>query len=143
MKTDVPQLWTAWWSLGSVGRAIAAVQYVSCLLYAATDNPVFTPWTRVGGGGPPSLWEFAGHLYTHRWQEPNVSFLREALTPHAVVDVLRRAVGQLEGQPERSVPPQVLTDSIAHEAILSSRCAELPRILERTHDPGDRIEWTL
>ena len=84
MLPDISQLCTAWWSLGSVGRAIAIVQYASCLLYGATDNPVFTAWTRIGGGGPPSLWEFAGHLYTHRWQEPNVSSLREALTPQAV-----------------------------------------------------------
>ena len=67
---DIPQLWTAWWSLSSVGRAVAVVQYASCPLYGETDNPVFAAWTRDGGGGPPPLWEFAGHLYTHRWQEP-------------------------------------------------------------------------
>ena len=140
---DIPQLWTALWSLGSVGRAIAAVQYAACLLYGETDNPVFTPWTRIGGGGPPSLWEFAGHLYTHRWQQPNVNFLREALTPQAVLDVLRRAVVQLDGQPEQTVAAQVLKDASVRETILASRCAELPRILERTQDPGDWIEWTL
>jgi hypothetical protein len=136
-----PELWTAWWSSGSVGRAIAIVQYASCLLYGATDSPVFTAWTRIGGGGPPALWEFAGHLYTHRWQEPNVSFLREALTPQAVLEVLRRAAVQLDGQPEHTLAAQVVKDATAREAI--SRCAELPRILERTQDPGDRIEWAL
>lgn len=83
----------------------------------------------------------------HRTASPgngiDVSFLREALTPDAVVDVLRRAVGQLEGQPERTVAAQVLTDADTREAILSSRCAELPRILERAQDPGDWIEWSL
>lgn len=140
---DIPQLWTAWWSLGSVGRAIAAVQYASCLLYGETDNPVFSPWTRIGGGGPPSLWEFAGHLYTHRWQEANVSFLREVLTPQAVFDALRRAVVRLDGQPEQAVAAQVLRDASARETILASRCAELPRILARTQHPGDWIEWSL
>lgn len=119
------------------------MQYASCLLYGETDNPVFTPWTRVGGGGPPSLWEFEGHLYTHRWQEPNVSFLRETLTPRAILDVLRAAVVQLDGQPEQAVAAQILRDGSARETVLGSRCAELPRILERTQDPGDRIEWTL
>lgn len=140
---DIPQLWTAWWSLGSVGHAIAAVQYGSCLLYGQADNPVFSPWTRVGGGGPPSLWEVAGHLYTHRWQEPNVTFLREALTPQTVLDVLRRAVKRLDGQPEQNVAAQVLRDASARETILGSRCAELPRILERTQDPGDRFDWSV
>jgi hypothetical protein len=140
---DIPQLWTAWWSLGSVGRAIAAVQYGSCLLYGQMDNPVFTPWTRVGGGGPPPLWEFEGHLYRHRWQESNGSFLREALTPEAVLDVLRRAVFQLKDLPERAVAAQVLKDASAREAILGSRCAELPRILERAQGPGDQFEWSL
>ena len=139
---DIPHLWPAWWSLGSAGRAVTAVQYASCLLYGATDNPVFTPWTRTGGGGPPCPWEFAGHLYTHRWQEPNVSFLRQALTPQATVGVLERAVVQLEGQPEHATAAQVLNDAAAREAILRSRCEELPRILERTQDPGDWIEWS-
>lgn len=57
---DLDQLWTAWWSLGTIGRAIAVIQYISCLMYASTENPVFVPWTPKGGGGPPVLWEFEG-----------------------------------------------------------------------------------
>jgi hypothetical protein len=53
---DVERLWTAWWSLDTVGRAIAAVQYISCLMYSENENPVFAPWTPDGGGGPPCLW---------------------------------------------------------------------------------------
>jgi hypothetical protein len=109
----------------------------------ANDNPVFAPWTRDGGGGPPVLWEFAGHLYSHRWQEPNVQFLREALKPQAVVDALRGAVGQLESQPEHTVAAQVLSDATARDGILASRCDELPGILERTQDPGDLMEWSV
>ena len=105
---DVAQFWTDWWALGTVGHAVAAVQYISCLLYGAHDNPVFTPWTREGGGGPPCLWAFAGHLYSHRWQEPNVQFLCKALTTQAVVDVLSQAVARLEGQPERRLARAVI-----------------------------------
>jgi len=71
---DVHRVWTAWWSLETVGRAIAAVQYISCLMYSEDENPVFSPWTQDTGGGPPCLWEFEGHLYEHRWLEPNVTF---------------------------------------------------------------------
>jgi hypothetical protein len=69
---DVERLWTEWWSLSTVGRAVAAVQYVSCLMYADGENPIFAPWTPDRGGGPPCLWGFEGHLYSHRWLEINV-----------------------------------------------------------------------
>jgi hypothetical protein len=76
---DVDRLWTAWCSINTVGEAVAAVQYFSCLMYEKNDNPVFAAWTPERGGGPPSLWEFAGHLYEHRWLEPNVLFLKTTL----------------------------------------------------------------
>jgi hypothetical protein len=57
---DVSGLWMAWWSTDTVGRAIATVQYVSCLMYEPNENPVFAAWTRNEGGGPPCLWEFEG-----------------------------------------------------------------------------------
>ncbi len=80
LRPDLDRLWTAWWTLNTVGRAIAAVQYISCLMYPENENPVFAPWTPDRGGGPPCLWEFEGHLYEHRWQEPNVNFLKRILT---------------------------------------------------------------
>jgi hypothetical protein len=64
---ETRKLWTDWWSLNTVGGAVASVQYISCLMYPETENPIFAPWTREEGGGPPCLWEFAGHLYTHCW----------------------------------------------------------------------------
>jgi hypothetical protein len=45
---------------------------------------VFAPWTGDGRGGTPCLWEFNGHLYSHRWLEPNVEFLSRTLTVSAV-----------------------------------------------------------
>jgi hypothetical protein len=35
---------------------------------------------------------FEGHLYTHRWLEPNVTFLKEALNVPEVTEALSRAV---------------------------------------------------
>jgi hypothetical protein len=40
---DVDRLCGAWWSLNTFGRAIAAVQYIWCLLYPENENPVFAP----------------------------------------------------------------------------------------------------
>ena len=87
---DVDRVWGAWWSLETVGRAIAAVQYISCLIYPENENPVSAPWTPNGGGGPPRLWGLEGHLYTHRWLEPNVAFLKEALRVPGVTEALSR-----------------------------------------------------
>ena len=57
--------------------------------------------------------------------------------------MLRRAVAELDGQPEHTIAAQLLKDAPARETTLISRCAELPRILERTQDPGDQMGWTL
>jgi hypothetical protein len=41
---DVDRMWSAWWSLDTLGRAIAATQYVSCLMSPENENPVFAAW---------------------------------------------------------------------------------------------------
>lgn len=101
---DIELLWTAWWSLDTIGRATAAVQYASCLIYPENENPIFAPWTADAGGGPPCLWEFQGHLYTHRWLQPNVDFLKKALTPGAVKDLVAATVHGLPATPSTLSP---------------------------------------
>jgi len=138
---DIERLWTQWWSLGTIGRAVAAIQYISCLMYPENENPIFAPWTRNGGGGPPSLWEFGGHLYTHRWLEPNVAFLRKALSFHSVSDVLSLAVSQLASEPEHSVATLVEENFPLCEAAVAAHCADLPQLLETNQEPGRSFEW--
>jgi hypothetical protein len=138
---DVGELWAAWWGLGSRGRAVAAVQYLSCLVYDDTENPVFARWTPHGGGGPPCLWEFDGHLYTHRWLESNVQFLADALEPSKVTDVLGRAVSSLNAEPEADVGTRVLAGVADRTTVLASRCEELPRLLRQVQKP--EAAWSL
>jgi hypothetical protein len=140
---DVQRAWTAWWSLETVGRAIAAAQYISCLMYSEDENPVFSPWTQDAGGGPPCLWEFEGHLYEHRWLEPNLMFLKQTLNVTVVSEVLKRAVERLTEQPEHEVATQVLTDLPLCIATLESRCAELPLLLQTTQEPASSLEWSI
>jgi hypothetical protein len=102
LRPDLDRLWTAWWTLNTDGRAIAAVQYISCLMYSEYQNPVFASWTPDHGGGPPCLWEFEGHLYEHRWQEPNVNFLQGILSVQKIGEVLMQAVERLVCQPEHN-----------------------------------------
>lgn len=137
---DVDRLWGEWWSLDTVGRAIAAAQYVSCLMYPENENPVFAAWSPNEGGGPPGLWEFEGHLYTHRWLEPNVTFLKGALNVPGVSEVLSRVVDRLVECSEHKVAARIRDDLPLLADTLQWRCAELPRLLEATQEPG-RAHW--
>lgn len=139
---DMDRLWTDWWLVATVGRAVAAVQYISCLMYSEYENPVFAPWTPIGGGGPPCLWEFEGHLYTNRWIEVNVNFLAEVLHAARVKDVLARAVERLVGQPEQEVASEILEDFLLCIETVESRCAELPLLLATNQEAGLSLEWS-
>jgi hypothetical protein len=134
----VDRLWRAWWSSDTVGMAVSIVQYASCLIYLQNENPVFATWTPDAGGGPPSLWEFEGHLYEHRWLQSNVRFLRQNLNPQQVSEALNRAVERLAGQPENEMALEVLSDLPLCAETLSARCAELPNFLDTVARP---LEW--
>ena len=140
---DIEGLWREWWALGTSGRAIAAVQYLSCLMYPENQNPVFAPWTPLGGGGPPVLWEYAGHLYSHRWLQPNIDFLKTLLNVRQAGDVLARAVDGLEGQPEHAQAARVHSAFPNRMAIVEARCAELPRLLATIPEATTVREWSV
>lgn len=140
---DVERVWTAWWSLDTVGRAVAAVQYISCLMYPENENPVFAPWTPDSGGGPPCLWEFEGHLYNHRWQEPNVNFLKGTLSLQRVSDVLAQAVERLVDQPEHNAAAAVQEDFPLCTKTLEARCAELPQLLRTIQQSSTLLFWSV
>lgn len=142
LHPDLEQLWTAWWTLGTRGRAVAAVQYSSCLAYGEHENPVFAPWTREDGGGPPALWEFARHLYIHRWLEPNVHFLTTTLQASRVTKVLRSAAARLATEAEGDEAGRVLAGLATRTAVLARRRADLPRILAEARQPGVLPEWS-
>jgi hypothetical protein len=139
---DLELLWASWWALGTKGRAVSSVQYISALMYPNEANPVFAPWTRDGGGGPPCLWDFEGHLYSHRWLEPNVDFLRRTLNVPAATDVLDRAVEALKGEPEHSAAARMLAEVPSRTAIVAARCTELPSLLATTQEAGALLDWS-
>jgi hypothetical protein len=143
LRPDIASLWTAWWSLETIGRAVAAVQYISCLMYPENENPVFAPWTPNGGGGPPSLWDFEGHLYEHCWLPPNIQFLKETLSAPTASHALNRCVERLIGQPEIKVATQLESDLPILVETLSTRCLELPRLLEVSNRPNSHHQWSV
>ena len=139
---DLQRLWNAWWSLDTTGRAISAVQYISCLMYSEYENPVFAPRTGERGGGPPCLWEFEGHLYAHRWLQPNVDFLRGNLSVHSARDLLVRAVNRLAGHTEFDTAAAIRDDFPLCKETVETRCAELPKFLETVQRSTTDFRWS-
>lgn len=140
---DLESLWAPWWALGTNGRAVSSVQYISALIYPDKENPVFAPWTSNQGGGPPCLWEFEGNLYSHRWREPNVDFVRGTLTVSTVTDVLNRAVETLKSKPEHGVAARILAEFPTRTELLAARCTELPRLLATRQEPSPVLQWSV
>jgi hypothetical protein len=130
----------------TLGAEIPNPSFVACGVFsgsaAGATNPVFAPWTSNEGGGPPVLWEFEGHLFTNRWIESNVDFLKATLAVSHVTDVLKRAVERLTGQQEHD-PSEVIRDDVPMciEA-LEARCSERPQLLSTSQEPGNLLEWS-
>jgi hypothetical protein len=96
---ELESLWRAWWRFETPDQAVAALQYLSCLLYQDPDNPIFAPWTREHGGGTPGLWETDGQMFQENWHMENVIFLMETLTPATIEDALPRRACGLSSKP--------------------------------------------
>jgi hypothetical protein len=139
---DLPALWDGWWALESVGGVVASLQYLSCLMYAETDNPVFAPWTPKHGGGPPVLWEYDGLLYEDRWLPGNVAFPEATLDVARVEARLRRGSERLQGEPEHAMACRLAEDFASRREVVASRCAELPGLLSIPSAPESTREWS-
>jgi hypothetical protein len=140
---DIQQLWSAWWAVETIGRAVAVLQYISCLIYDDRSNPVFERWTCDQGGGPPILWEYEGHLYDVRWLEPNVVFLRKELTGKRLRQVIDYAVARLRGEPESATANRISRDLDASARVVESRCQELPDFLGKVQQSPADLHWSL
>lgn len=138
---DIERIFAEWWSLRTTGRAVAAIQYLSCLMYEDTDNPIF--WVPNASGGPLPLWDFDGHLYEHRWLDRNVVFLENFLRPAALEQLLRQATETLEGLPEYEAASEVLQDWPLCIEVLTARCDELPELLRTEQTAGELLSWTV
>jgi hypothetical protein len=132
-------LWEAWWSLSTPGRAVAAIQYISGLMYFEGQNPLFGKWNPEFGGGGPCLWANDTLIPEMKWLPENISFLRETLNTDFVVDKLREAVTILSGEPEHARAKQVENDLSEYLEIIQNRVKELPSLLLDPRADG----WTI
>ncbi len=132
--------WTSWWEISTSGQACSVLQYLSCLLYENDRNPVFTPWTPNGGGGPPELWGMEGHIYERGWRTENVDFLQQTLTPEYVKNRLQYAAETVKEVMDSPVPQQMLEEFAAQRTLLESRLEELPSLLLSTRMAS--LDWS-
>ena len=125
----IEMLWDSWWSLNTPGRAVAALQYCSGLMYFEGENPLFGAWTRESGGGGPYLWGHDSLICDAGWRCENTQALQERLNVHFVVDKVRRAVEVLADEPEFAQAKQLENDLVDRLEIIESRVKELPVLL--------------
>jgi hypothetical protein len=126
-------LWLEWWNLNSEGRAIGALQYLSCLMYENESNPLFAAWTPLKGGGPPGLWEDSMSYNKQRWDSENVRFLRSVLVPGELFSAINRCLERLTNPEDQRIALQ-MKDDLEHQlTLLERRIEQLPAILSTDH----------
>ena len=142
LRPDIAKLWSTWWQVETEGRALAAAQYASCLIYDETANPVFDAWTREHGGGPPCLWHYRGHVLEECWREPNLEMLEVMLTPDGIRGLLDRAVARLQGHPLHDKVATIRFKLDSRTQTLASRCADVRRFLATPNEAEYSFQWT-
>jgi hypothetical protein len=127
------QLWSSWWDLNSEGRAIGALQYMSCLMYEAAANPVFAPWTPLEGGGPPGLWADSMSYNKQYWDSENIIFLQGVLVPSQLFSMIDRCQERLTNPEDQRIALQMKQDFERQRLLLEKRIEQLPVILSADH----------
>jgi len=142
----INDIWAAWWALDTPGKAVAALEYCSGLMYLEGGNPLFGPYTQENGGGGPYLWENDSYIYSSEWLQANLDFLTVTLTPEFVNKSIRAAVERLRGEPEWEKALMIEADLFGNQEwisvqdLIASRTAELPLLLSGT---GTVTEWSM
>ena len=142
LRPDIAALWSAWWAVETPGRALAAAQYASCLIYDETANPVFDAWTREHGGGPPCLWHYRGHVLEERWRDANLEMLERTLTPDGVRAVLDRSVARLAATRCATRSRRSASTWTRAPRRWRKRCADVRRFLATPNEAEYSFQWT-
>lgn len=137
----IQEVWEQWWSLLTPGRAIAALQYCSGLMYREGENPIFLAWTPERGGGGPYLLDNDSLIHDSGWLAENVSFLSEKLTLDFITHKIEGAVARLVRHSEAAIPIKIQNDLPESFRLVNARTAELPRLLSQSGRKG-AWAWT-
>lgn len=126
----IAECWEQWWCFSTEGRACGAFQYSSALFYSETNNPIFSPYSREVGGGPPSLWEYEGFLDDYSWMEVNLKFIKETFTDKYFIERLGKALEHLQQHSDYQIALRVFSDIVKEPEKIPARIAELATVLQ-------------
>lgn len=98
-------IWSRWWSLDSIGKAVCAVQYAAHLIYSGDDNVL---WPK---GGCGAGWHHA-LSHTESWSQENWAFLCGALTSQTILEGVKAAAEKLRGEPEQEIAARIAQDAL-------------------------------
>lgn len=121
----IPQIWRAWWSLDTKGRAISAIRYATGLIYLKGENPIYPAWTRDEGGGGPYLTEWDCEIFDHAWLASNLDFMRETLSPTYVCERVSTAAHRLAQTELAPMAERIANDASAHTDVIELRIDQL------------------
>jgi hypothetical protein len=137
---QMERLWSDWWTLSTPGQSVAAIQYISGLMYDSDENPLFGKWTPDEGGGAPFIAGDDSFVSHEGWLPTNLQFIRGALTLDYVRSTLERAVKFLDSEPEAEKALGIQRDFPARVEIVERRLCELPDLLAK---PCGEREWSV
>ena len=129
-------IWNEWWKLETPGRAVAALQYCSCLMYFDEENPLFEIWKGVS----PPLWTNDGFFFSDAgWHEKNLTCLSQNLTTDFVIAKVQQAAAVIESKPEQETARRMTSDLPQCRPLIAERVRELPLRLR----DGNGHEWSV
>ena len=138
---DVSRLWVEWERLGSVGHAVAAVQYVALFMYFSDEHPLWRhliPRNRPRNSvGYPTPWTCDCSNDSRGWLFENIQFFESFWSVQKLSDWLSRSVQRLAGEPEEDQARMILVDFPDRAELVASRLQELPSHLLQM----DRCGW--
>ena len=138
---DVETLVREWREMRVEGYAICCLQYFSSLAFRTYENPVFSPWTGEGGGGPPLFWVYESLGFQECWKEKNLEFFRHFLTVEEVKSWAAEAAQVVREHPHRNRARLVVEGISTTPGRVESRLADLFRYLGTPSRP-EVWEWS-
>lgn len=129
----IERIWTSWWSMQSSGQAVSALMYISGLMYARGENPLFKVPPNSNVGGVPPLWENDSYIFDAGWLPINLDFLRRTLTVAYLQRKVKEAALRLTGEPEAELAHTLEHD---YERLAWAVEIRIEYLLARLAEPG-------
>jgi hypothetical protein len=139
----IPMIWNSWWSLATLGQAIAAIKYCAGLALKDDENPFLA--TAIAKARSLGRQFDAGSIYFESdsmiydvcWLPENIAFLRRVLVPDLLLERAKVAKERLIGTPHFELAARIVAQLISSSSLMELRINELTEILEQGSGRGE------